>query len=50
MQEGDLQQALHDREGHLLPEDDVMLCFVQLAMGVLHIHDRVHPGLAWQAA
>ena len=41
MQEGDLQQALHDRQGEHLSEDEVLLCFVQLSMGMLHIHERV---------
>ena len=42
-QAGDLHGLLKSRGGELLMEEEVMLCFVQLVMGVAHIHEHVSP-------
>ena len=38
--EGDLAQHLHRRQGLLLEEDDIMRMFVQISLGLHHVHKQ----------
>jgi len=37
---GDLYSILQKRKGQLLPEDTVLDWFVQICLGLKHVHDR----------
>lgn len=37
---GDLQNKIQERKGKLFPEDLVLNWFVQICLGIKHIHDR----------
>lgn len=41
MQEGDLACYLKDRASELLSENEVMLKFVQIALALQNVHDKV---------
>ena len=40
-QEGDLEKMLKARGGALLPEGQLMMKFVQLCLGLQHVHGKV---------
>ena len=37
---GDLYKKINDQRGKLFPEDQVLNWFVQLCLGLKHVHDR----------
>ena len=43
LQDGDLATLLKKRGGKLLSEDEIMLKFVQICLGLMHVHNKVAP-------
>lgn len=41
VQDGDLDLVLKRRGGKPIPEDDIMQMFVQICMGLDHVHSKV---------
>lgn len=41
MQEGDLDSFLRGRQGQFLKEQEVLLKFVQICLGLQHVHSKV---------
>ena len=41
VQEGDLATLLKKRGGKLLSEEEIMLKFVQICLGLMHVHNKV---------
>ena len=42
-QEGDLDTFLKKRRGQLMEEKEIMLLFVQICLGLQHVHSKARP-------
>ena len=45
VQEGDMATLLKRRNGKLLNESEIMLKFVQICLGLMHVHNKVRPAV-----
>lgn len=43
LQEGDLDAMIKKRNGAHLSEDEIMMKFVQICLGLMHVHNKVSP-------
>jgi hypothetical protein len=41
LQDGDVDSYLRRRNGQLIPEKDIMVMFVQICLGLHHVHTKV---------